>query len=182
MWKLTSVYIFKLDISHYVLIGAAEVIDISTVTLVFAALFLLVLYFLRVYRDQWSATGLLFIYSDFTDFFLLKWIENKACDLLWTYGPKRKWGFDLKVSFKQQFPVYRGLWDISIFFCVVVYSGCTISLDGSCYIPIRILNKETRISSVALWRANQVLFYIYPITTVFQCFFCWNSAKWDMWF
>ena len=115
-------------------------------------------------------------------FFLLKWIENKACDLLWTYGPKRKWGFDLKVSFKQQFPVYRGLWDISIFFCVVVYSGCTISLDGSCYIPIRILNKETRISSVALWRANQVLFYIYPITTVFQCFFCWNSAKWDMWF
>ena len=114
--------------------------------------------------------------------FLLKWIENKACDLLWTYGPKRKWGFDLKVSFKQQFPVYRGLWDISIFFCVVVYSGCTISLDGSCYIPIRILNKETRISSVALWRANQVLFYIYPITTVFQCFFCWNSAKWDMWF
>ena len=114
--------------------------------------------------------------------FLLKWIENKACDLLWTYGPKRKWGFDLKVSFKQQFPVYRGLWDISIFFCVVVYSGCAISLDGSCYIPIRILNKETRISSVALWRANQVLFYIYPITTVFQCFFCWNSAKWDMWF
>ena len=114
--------------------------------------------------------------------FLLKWIENKACDLLWTYGPKRKWGFDLKVSFKQQFPVYRGLWDISIFFCVVVYSECTISLDGSCYIPIRILNKETRISSVALWRANQVLFYIYPITTVFQCFFCWNSAKWDMWF
>ena len=114
--------------------------------------------------------------------FLLKWIENKACDLLWTYGPKRKWGFDLKVSFKQQFPVYRGPWDISIFFCVVVYSGCTISFDGSSYIPIRILNKETRISSVALWRANQVLFYIYPITTVFQCIFCWNSAKWDMWF
>ena len=26
LWKLTSIYIFKLGISHYVLIGAAEVI------------------------------------------------------------------------------------------------------------------------------------------------------------
>ena len=39
--KLTSIYIFKLGISHYVLIGAAEAIHISTVTLAFSVLFLL---------------------------------------------------------------------------------------------------------------------------------------------
>ena len=42
LWKLTSIYIFKLGISHYVLIWAAEVIHISTVTLAFSVLFLLV--------------------------------------------------------------------------------------------------------------------------------------------
>ena len=42
LWKLTSIYIFKLGISHYVLIGAAKVIHISTVTLVFSVQFLLV--------------------------------------------------------------------------------------------------------------------------------------------
>ena len=42
LWKLTSVYIFKLGISHYVLIGAAEVIHISIVKLAFSVLFLLV--------------------------------------------------------------------------------------------------------------------------------------------
>ena len=42
LWKLTSIYIFKLGISHYILIGAAEVINISTVTLAFSVLFLLV--------------------------------------------------------------------------------------------------------------------------------------------
>ena len=41
LWKLTSIYIFKLGISHYVLIGASEVIHISTVTLAFSVLFLL---------------------------------------------------------------------------------------------------------------------------------------------
>ena len=41
LWKLTSIYIFKLGISHYVLIGAAEAIHISTVTLAFSVLFLL---------------------------------------------------------------------------------------------------------------------------------------------
>ena len=41
LWKLTSVYIFKLGISHYGLIGAAEVIHISTVKLAFSVLFFL---------------------------------------------------------------------------------------------------------------------------------------------
>ena len=41
LWKLTSIYIFKLGISHYVLIKAAEAIHISTVTLAFSVLFLL---------------------------------------------------------------------------------------------------------------------------------------------
>ena len=39
--KLTSIYIFKLGISHYVLIKATEAIHISTVTLAFSVLFLL---------------------------------------------------------------------------------------------------------------------------------------------
>ena len=38
LWKLTSVYIIKLGINHYVLIGAAEVIYISTVKPFFACL------------------------------------------------------------------------------------------------------------------------------------------------
>ena len=42
LWKLTSIYIFKLGISHYVLIKATEAIHISTVTLAFSVLFLLV--------------------------------------------------------------------------------------------------------------------------------------------
>ena len=42
LWILTSFSIFKLGISHYVLIGAAEVIHISTVALAFSVLFLLV--------------------------------------------------------------------------------------------------------------------------------------------
>ena len=41
LWKLTSIYIFKLGVSHYVLIGATEVTRISTVTLAFSVLFLL---------------------------------------------------------------------------------------------------------------------------------------------
>ena len=41
LWKLTSIYIFKLGISHYVLIKATEAIHISTVTLAFSVLFLL---------------------------------------------------------------------------------------------------------------------------------------------
>ena len=40
--KLTSIYIFRLGISHYVLIRAGEVIHISTVTLTFFVMFLLV--------------------------------------------------------------------------------------------------------------------------------------------
>ena len=41
LWKLASIYIFKLGISHYVLIKATEAIHISTVTLAFSVLFLL---------------------------------------------------------------------------------------------------------------------------------------------
>ena len=40
--KLTSIYIFKLGISRYVLIGTPEVIHVSTVKLAFSVLFLLV--------------------------------------------------------------------------------------------------------------------------------------------
>ena len=39
--KLTSIYIFKLGISH-VLIGAAEIIHVSTIKLPYSLLFLLV--------------------------------------------------------------------------------------------------------------------------------------------
>ena len=42
LWKLTSFYIFKLGISHHVLIGAAEVVHISIVKLAFSVLFILV--------------------------------------------------------------------------------------------------------------------------------------------
>ena len=42
LWKLTSVYIFKLGVSHYVLIGATVVIHISIEKLAFSVLFLLV--------------------------------------------------------------------------------------------------------------------------------------------
>ena len=41
LWKLTSIYIFKLGISHHVLIWVTEVIHISTETLAFSVLFLL---------------------------------------------------------------------------------------------------------------------------------------------
>ena len=41
LWKLTSIYIFKLAIGHYVLIRVTEAIHISTVTLAFSVLFLL---------------------------------------------------------------------------------------------------------------------------------------------
>ena len=76
LWKLTSVYIFILGISHYVLIEAAEVIHISTIKLAFSVLILLVyiekqaLYFVRVYRDQWDISGSLFINSDFNGIFV----------------------------------------------------------------------------------------------------------------
>ena len=76
LWKLTSVYIFKLSISHYVLIEAAKVIQISIVKLAFSVLFLLVhiknklSIFFGVYRDQWCISGFLFINSDFTRFFV----------------------------------------------------------------------------------------------------------------
>ena len=76
LWKLTSVYIFILGISHYVLIEAAEVIHISTIKLAFSVLILLVyiekqaLYFVRVDRDQWDISGSLFINSDFTGIFV----------------------------------------------------------------------------------------------------------------
>ena len=40
--KLTSIYIFKLGISHCVLIGATEVIHILTIMLAFSVLVLLV--------------------------------------------------------------------------------------------------------------------------------------------
>ena len=75
LWKLASIYIFKLGISHYVLIKATEAIHISTVTLAFSVLFLLAdikkqsLYFLHVYRDQWGTSGFLFLNSDITEFF-----------------------------------------------------------------------------------------------------------------
>ena len=67
LWKLISVYIFKLDVGHSVLIGAAEVIHISTVTLAFSVLFhwYISLYFLSVYRDQWGASGFLYKNHDF---------------------------------------------------------------------------------------------------------------------
>ena len=41
LWKLTSIYIFKLAIGHYVLIRVTEAIHISTVTPAFSVLFLL---------------------------------------------------------------------------------------------------------------------------------------------
>ena len=85
MWKLTSVYIFKLDISHYVLVRAAEIIGISTVTLVFAALFLLVyLSIFYVFIETNEVLQVSSLYILILLIFLLKWIENKACDLLWT--------------------------------------------------------------------------------------------------
>ena len=79
LWKLTSIYIFKLGISHYVLIGATEVIHISTVTLTFSVLFYwyISLYFLSVYRDQWGASGFLYINPDFTGFFVeMNWKQS----------------------------------------------------------------------------------------------------------
>ena len=87
--KLTSIYIFKLGISHCVLIGAIEVIHILTIMLAFSVLVLLVhiknkLFFFRVYRDQWGISGFLFINPDLTGVFLSKWIKNEACDLLRT--------------------------------------------------------------------------------------------------
>ena len=89
LWKLTSVYIFKLGISHYVLIGAAEVIHISIVKLAFSVLFLLVhiknklsVFFVFIGTNevfQISSLWILILLG-----FLSKWIENEACDLLWT--------------------------------------------------------------------------------------------------
>ena len=82
LWKLTSIYIFKLGVSHYVLIWAAEVIRISTVTHAFSVLFLLVSktssLFLRVYRDRWGVSGFLFTNSDCTRFFVeMNWKRSQ---------------------------------------------------------------------------------------------------------
>ena len=81
LWKITSVYILKLGISHYVLTGAAEVIHISIVKLAFSLLFLLVhvknKLFFRVYRDQWGISGFLFINSGFTGLFVeINWKQS----------------------------------------------------------------------------------------------------------
>ena len=95
LWKLTSVYIFKLGISHYILKGAAEVIHISIEKLAFSVLFLLVhienklSIFFFVYGDQWGISGFLFINSDFTRFFVEMnwkrslWSEDMIC--LWCH-------------------------------------------------------------------------------------------------
>ena len=105
--------------------------------------------------------------------FLLKWIEAKSVIFC---GIKKTYGFDLKVSFKQPFPVYRGpqgYFKLYLIVCVLccfcwsvtnLFYACTIPLGGSCYIFIRKFKLSIR--SAVLLRDNQ-LFYV--------C--CLNSAS-----
>ena len=89
--KLILICIFKLGISHYVLMEAAEVIHISTSKLAFSVLILLVhiknkfSIFFRVYRDHWGISLFVFINSDFTGFFCGNELKTKPAILC---GPK----------------------------------------------------------------------------------------------
>ena len=90
LWKLTLVYIFKLGISHYVAVTAAEVIHTSIVKLAFSALFLLIhiknklsIFFVFIGTNEVFQASPLYKFW-FYWVFLSKWIENEGCDLLWT--------------------------------------------------------------------------------------------------